>query len=97
MSDVCKFCNILKRNEDIFNQYLLGDSYGKIAEQYGISPARVSNIVHTSRRRRDLFDLSPWSTVGRDEHISMYGTWAQKVSLLIPHIPAIRAIAEENT
>lgn len=97
MSDVCKFCNILKRNEDIFNQYLLGDSHRKIAEQHGISPARVGNIVHTLRRKRGLFDLNPWSIVGRDEHISMYGTWAQKVSLLIPHIPAIRAIAEENT
>jgi hypothetical protein len=29
-------------------------------------------------------------------HIAMFGTGAQKVSLLLPHLKAIKAIAEEK-
>jgi hypothetical protein len=34
--------------------------------------------------------------VYRDQSIAMFGTWADKVCLLVPHLQAIRAIAEEK-
>ena len=81
----------------MFNQYILGDSFAKIAKDHGISRARASAIVHKEQRRQHV-DLNPWSKQRRDEQIAVFGTWAQKVSLLMPHLEAIKAIAgERNT
>jgi hypothetical protein len=81
----------------MFNQYILGDSFAKIAKDHGISRARASAIVHKEQRRQHV-DLNPWSKQRRDEQIAVFGKWAQKVSLLMPHLEAIKAIAgERNT
>jgi hypothetical protein len=86
-----------ERNKKMFNQYILGDSFAKIAKDHGISRARASAIVHKEQRRQHV-DLNPWSKQRRDEQIAVFGTWAQKVSLLMPHLEAIKAIAgEKNT
>jgi hypothetical protein len=86
-----------ERNKKMFNQYILGDSFAKIAKDHGISRARASAIVHKEQRRQHV-DLNPWSKQRRDEQIAVFGTWAQKVSLLMPHLEAIKAIAgERNT
>ena len=86
-----------ERNKKMFNQYILGDSFAKIAKDIGISRARASAIVHKEQRRQHV-DLNPWSKQRRDEQIAVFGTWAQKVSLLMPHLEAIKAIAgEKNT
>jgi len=92
----CKFCDILDRNKQMFTQYMLGDSFTKIAQDHGISKPRASYIVHAYKKRMQQFDSTPWDKQGRDEHIAMFGTWAQKVCLLLPHLQAIRAIAEEK-
>ena len=86
-----------ERNKKMFNQYILGDSFAKIAKDHGISRARASAIVHKEQRRQHV-GLNPWSKQRRDEQIAVFGTWAQKVSLLMPHLEAIKAIAgERNT
>ena len=86
-----------ERNKKMFNQYILGDSFAKIAKDHGISRARASAIVHKEQRRQHV-DLNPWNKQRRDEQIAVFGTWAQKVSLLMPHLEAIKAIAgERNT
>ena len=86
-----------ERNKKMFNKYILGDSFAKIAKDHGISRARASAIVHKEQRRQHV-DLNPWSKQRRDEQIAVFGTWAQKVSLLMPHLEAIKAIAgERNT
>jgi hypothetical protein len=82
-----------ERNKKMFNQYILGDSFAKIAKDHGISRARASAIVHKEQRRQHV-DLNPWSKQRRDEQIAVFGTWAQKVSLLMPHLEAIKAIGE---
>jgi hypothetical protein len=79
-----------ERNKKMFNQYILGDSFAKIAKDHGISRARASAIVHKEQRRQHV-DLNPWSKQRRDEQIAVFGTWAQKVSLLMPHLEAIKA------
>jgi hypothetical protein len=59
----------------MFNQYILGDSFAKIAKDHGISRARASAIVHKEQRRQHV-DLNPWSKQRRDEQIAVFGTWA---------------------
>ena len=95
MSDICPTCKNLERNKLIFNQYMLGDSFVKIAKDHGISKTRASQIVHIQKRRQPI-ECNPWNKQVRDEHIAMFGTWAQKVCLLVPHLEAIKAIAEEK-
>ena len=92
---ICKFCQVLERNKQMYNQYMLGDSFTKIAENYGISKTRASHIVHRQKREQHI-DLNPWNKQIRDEHIAIFGTWAQKVCLLLPHLEAIKAIAKEK-
>ena len=79
-----------KRNERMFTRYTLGDSFAKMAEEYGISRERTRQIVRREERRDTR------NKQYRDEHIAMFGTWAQKVCLLLPHLKAIKAIAEEK-
>ena len=79
-----------KRNERMFARYTLGDSLTKIAEEYGISRERTRQIVRREQRK----DLC--SKQYRDERISKFGTWSQTVCLLLPHLQAIKAIAEEK-
>ena len=95
MTDSCPTCKGLERNKQMFTQYILGDSFTKIAQDHGISKARASQIVHRQKREQHI-DLNPWNKQIRDEHIAMFGTWAQKVCLLLPHLKAIKAIAEEK-
>jgi hypothetical protein len=91
----CPTCKFLERNKQMFAQYMLGDSFTKIAKDYGMSKVRASQIVHSQKRKQHI-DLNPWNKQSRDEHIAMFGTWAQKVCLLLPHLKAIKAIAEEK-
>ena len=95
MTDDCPTCKG-ERNKRMFTQYMLGDSFTKIAEDHGISRARASVIVHAQKRRQHI-ECNPWNKQRRDEHIAMFGTWAQKVCLLLPHLKAIKAIAEEKS
>ena len=95
MSESCPLCQSLCRNQQIYNQYLLGDSFVKIGKEHGISRTRASQIVHAQKRKRHI-DLNPWNKQMRDEHIALFGDWWQKVYLLLPHIEAIKAIAEEK-
>lgn len=95
MTDSCPTCKSLERNKKMFNQYILGGSFVKIAKDHEISRARASAIVHKEQRRQHV-DLNPWNKQRRDEQIAVFGTWAQKVSLLLPHLKAIKAIAEEK-
>ena len=96
MTDSCPTCKGLERNKHMFTQYMLGDSFTKIAQDHGISKTRASYIVHAYKKRMQQFDLTPWNKQSRDEHIATFGTWAQKVSLLMPHLEAIKAIAEKK-
>ena len=79
-----------ERNERMFIRYTLGDSLTKIAEEYGISRERTRQIVR-KEQRKDLCNKQD-----RDEQISRFGTWSQTICLLLPHLQAIKAIAEEK-
>jgi hypothetical protein len=87
--------NLLERNERMFTQYMLGDSFTKIAEEHGVSRERARQIVHNQKRFQHP-GLHPWNKQGKDEHVALFGTWSQKVCLLLPHLKAIKAIAEEK-
>ena len=95
MSDLCTACQCIERNKRIFTQYMLGDSFTKIAKDHGISKSRVSVLVHIQKRKQSI-EVNPWNKQRRDEHVAEFGTWAEKVCLLIPHVRAISAIAEEK-
>ena len=82
-----------RRDADIYIRRLAGESVVEIARHYGISSARVSQILnrahdHATRRQRII--------VGMDQNTALFGEWWQKVYLLLPHIEAIKAIAEEK-
>jgi transcriptional regulator NrdR family protein len=85
---------MMNRNIEIYEAYKAGKSNVKLAREYGISQARVSQII---RDKVDQLETRPARRlVSRDQSIAMFGTWADKVCLLVPHLQAIRAIAEEK-
>ena len=83
----------VNRNVEIFNRFLSGESGNKLAKEFGISHARVYQLINDQRRFRN-FQLEKAESF--DKEIARYGTWAQKIATLMPHIEAIRAIAEDH-
>jgi predicted DNA-binding protein YlxM (UPF0122 family) len=89
---------IEKRNE--------GRSFKEIAKEVNLSPSRVSQIVNTAHLKNNLelcedamlrLEKSKlYKKEMRDKNIAFYGTWADKVCLLLPHLDALKAIAEEK-
>jgi hypothetical protein len=84
----------MNRNIEIYEAYKAGKSKAKLAREYDISPARVSQVIRDMVYK--LEERPVRRLVYRDQSIAMFGTWADKVCLLVPHLQAIRAIAEEK-
>lgn len=82
-----------RRDADIYIRRLAGESVVEIARHYGISSPRVCQIF---RRAQDRAKYSERLVVGIDQNTALFGEWWQKVYLLLPHIKAIQAIAEEK-
>jgi hypothetical protein len=71
----------MNRNIEIYEAYKAGKSNVKLAREYGISQARVSQII---RDKVDQLETRPARRlVSRDQSIAMFGTWADKVCLLV--------------
>ena len=81
------------RNVEIFNRFLAGEPRAKLAQDFGISHARLYQLINDQKQFR-TFQLEKSELI--DKNIAQYGTWEQKVSTLMPHIEAIRAIAEKR-
>ena len=84
---------LLNRDSSIFEEHLNGVSNVEIARKFNLSAPRVCQIID---REKDRLDRPAKSIVLKDKSVSLFGTWAQKVSLLMPHLQAIKAIAEEK-
>ena len=82
-----------QRDLEIYGRWLSGESTVKIAKHYSISPPRVSQICH---RVRDYAEEPTKRLIHKDQSTALWGTWIQTVLLLMPHIEAIKAIAEEK-
>jgi orotate phosphoribosyltransferase-like protein len=86
---------LLNRDASIFEEHLNGVSNVEIALTFNLSPQRVCQIIG---REKDRIGQPAKNIVLKDKSVSLFGTWAQKVSLLMPHLEAIKAIAgEKNT
>jgi orotate phosphoribosyltransferase-like protein len=84
---------LLNRDSSIFEEHLNGVSNVEIARKFNLSAPRVCQIID---REKDRLDRPAKDIVLKDKSVSLFGTWAQKVSLLMPHLEAIKAIAEEK-
>jgi orotate phosphoribosyltransferase-like protein len=84
---------LLNRDSSIFEEHLNGVSNVEIARKFNLSAQRVCQIIG---REKDRLDRPAKDIVLKDKSVSLFGTWAQKVSLLMPHLQAIKAIAEEK-
>jgi len=80
-------------NENVFLAYLAGKSFDEIAEDFGRKPGTISKIVLQEKRLRQFHDHQIES---KDKKVAK-GTWSEIVNNLMPHIEAIKAIAEDRT
>ena len=87
---------IKKRNE--------GKTFKEIAKELNLSAGRVSqifnyahlknNLILEAKQRFEKIKLDKKEML--DRSIASFGTWADKVCLLLPHLNVIKAIAEEK-
>ena len=84
---------LLNRDASIFEEHLNGVSNVEIAITFNLSAQRVCQII---TREKDRIGKPAKDIVLKDKSVSLFGTWAQKVSLLMPHLNAIKSIAEEK-
>jgi len=80
-------------NENVFLAYLSGKSFDEIGEDFGRKPGTISKIVLQEKRLRQFHDHQIES---KDKKVAR-GTWSEIVNALMPHIEAIKAIAEDRT
>ena len=87
-----------ERDALIFEESQKGLSNVKIARKYKLSAPRVNQIVYREKKAIELRNnkTSLYKLEERDKFISVFGTWVQKVSLLMPHLAALKALAEEK-
>ena len=87
---------IEKRNE--------GKTFKEIAKEVNLSASRVSQIFNyahlknnlTLEAKQRLEKTKLYKKEIRDQNIASFGTWVDKVCLLLPHLNVIKAIAEEK-
>ena len=92
-----------ERDNLIIEERNKGASFREISKKFNISANRVSQIINTAESKVNLTPFlirnnktELYRKQQRDEYIAVFGTWAQKVCLLMPHLRAIKAIAEEK-
>ena len=81
------------RNRSIYDGFMDGVSKAELARRFGLSHIRIHQII-LDQQRCIAFHQEQSELI--DKNIARYGTWEQKVSTLMPHIEAIRAIAESE-
>ena len=79
-------------NENVFLAYLAGKSFDEIGEDFGRKPETISKIVLQENRLRQFHDHRIES---KDKKVAK-GTWSEIVNNLMPHLEAIKAIAESE-
>ena len=88
------------RNKYIIKGWKEGKTTTELAKQFGISRTRIHQIINKFKRKEEVkLILEKTSLQVLEERDKLYAncpSWAHKVSLLMPHIEAIRAIAEEK-
>jgi len=77
----------------ILEDHAKGFSNVEIARKFKLSASKVSYVINREKKR-DVRQAK--RIVWRDESVAMFGTWSQTVCLLLPHLQAIKAIAEEK-
>lgn len=84
----------MNRNIEIYEAHKAGAEKSELAKKHCISEERVSQII---RDKVYQFETRPAKRlVHHDQSVALFGTWVDKVYMLLPHIEAIRAIAEEK-
>ena len=79
-------------NENIYAAYLSGESFNEIAENFGRKPGTISKIVWYEKRLRQFHD----HMIESEDKKAAKGRWFEIVNALMPHIEAIKAIAEDR-
>ena len=77
-------------NTNIYAAYLAGKSFDEIAKKFRRKPSTISKIVWYEKRLRQFHD----HMIESEDKKAAKGTWFEIVNALMPHIEAIRAIAE---
>jgi hypothetical protein len=91
-----------ERDNLIIEERNKGATFREIGKKFNISANRVSQIINTAESKVNLTPFlrnnktELYRKQQRDESIARFGTWTQKVCLLMPHLQAIKAIAEEK-
>jgi DNA-directed RNA polymerase sigma subunit (sigma70/sigma32) len=92
-----------ERDNLIIEERNKGASFRELGKKFNISANRVNQIINTAESKVNLTPFlirnnktELYRKQQRDESIAVFGTWAQKVCLLMPHLQAIKAIAEEK-
>ena len=92
-----------ERDNLIIEERNKGATFREIGKKFNISAFRASQIFKTAESKVNLTPFlirnnktELYRKQQRDESIALFGTWAQKVCLLLPHLKAIKAIAEEK-
>ena len=79
-------------NTNIYAAYLAGKSFDEIAKKFRRKPGTISKIVWYEKRLRQFHD----HMIESEDKKAAKGTWFEIVNALMPHIEAIRAIAESE-
>jgi hypothetical protein len=79
-------------NNNIYAAHLAGESFDEIAKKFGRKPSTISKIVWYEKRLRQFHD----HMIESEDKKAAKGTWFEIVNALMPHIEAIRAIAESE-
>jgi hypothetical protein len=79
-------------NNNIYAAYLAGESFDEIAKKFRRKPSTISKIVWYEKRLRQFHD----HMIESEDKKTAKGTWFEIVNALMPHIEAIRAIAEDR-
>jgi hypothetical protein len=79
-------------NNNIYAAYLAGKSFDEIAKKFRRKPGTISKIVWYEKRLRQFHD----HMIESEDKKAAKGTWFEIVNALMPHIEAIRAIAEDR-
>lgn len=94
---------INKKNKQIIREWKKGRTSNDIAKEYGISRTQVIKTINKYQKKELLKAEKAKPSLTRTQLLENYDkfcadseSWARKISLLMSHIEAIRAIAEEK-
>lgn len=86
-----------ERDTKIYQDRVSGMTLNSLSSKYKVSRSRAAQIVNRFDRYINNLNKTKLSRKEtRDMYVANFGTWAEKVSLLLPNIEAIKELTKEN-